>query len=306
MSSQILSETVWALCPQHIGQIETALKECLTISHRATPEAYQAMANGRSGEDNVTTLMNKWAVISLSGPMMKNAGFLEFFGFSSMRKVANAIDRAAANKDVDGIVLVINSPGGSANGIAELGDSIQLAKRYKPVIAQVDGIAASAAYWVASQASEIRMHADDQVGSIGVLNMVFDTEKYYENEGIKAHLITTGEYKAVGAPGVPVTKEQLVPMQETVDFYFAQFKAAVTLGRAMAPSQLDAVANGRMFTADLAIASRLADKVMTLKETLAELSGEKSHAKKNAGLRSASVGKHTSTARARLALLQAM
>lgn len=290
-------DPVWAIAAHHLPMAVNAL-ESATMSEQALAMAEASIAPIQA--------VGNYALIALTGPMLKNAGFLEYFGFASMRKVASAIDVAAADDKVDGIVLVINSPGGSVNGTQELAHAVAMAKQKKPVIVQVDGMAASAAYYVAAQASEIRMHPDDTVGSIGVFNVLYDASKMYEDMGVKTHVLTTGKNKGTGVPGAPITESQIALYQGLVDEYFKQFKTAVQQGRGMAPAALEKLADGSIYLAADAVGHGLADKVMTLKETLAELTTEKSRTKKNGGYRSDTVGKHTSTARARLALLQAM
>lgn len=294
-ANMIVLDCVWAIEAQHVHPVLSALQSARA---RCSEQAIAVAEDPNS----VLKIQGKTAFISLYGPMLKNAGYLEYFGFSSMRKVAMAVDRAAADAEIQDIVLVINSPGGAIDGLPELADAVAMAARKKPVIAQVDGMAASAAYWVASQASEIRMHVEDTVGSIGVFNMLFDTSKLYENEGVNAILLTTGNQKAVGAPGIPITEEQVAQYQSYVDHYFSIFKSSVESGRRLSATALAPLADGRRFVAQQAINNGLADKIMSLKQTVVEKSGGKNERGHSSTLNTKRYS-NTSTARARLALL---
>lgn len=119
------------------------------------------------------------AMVTFSGPMMKNDAYC---GPAGMVSQAQLINQLAAADNIDGIILNIDSPGGQADGTALLSDCIKNASGKKPILAIIDdGMAASAAMWIASAANEIYVtQATDQVGSIGVYTQVADWNKYYK------------------------------------------------------------------------------------------------------------------------------
>lgn len=117
------------------------------------------------------------AMISLSGPMLKDGGMCAY----GMTDNAALVSRLANSPNVSGIILNIDSPGGQVAGTSMLADAIKAAGNNKPVIAVIDdGIAASAAMWIASAANEIyATKATDQVGSIGVYCTIADWNSHY-------------------------------------------------------------------------------------------------------------------------------
>jgi signal peptide peptidase SppA len=126
------------------------------------------------------------AVITISGPLTKND---QYCGPAGMKSIGAWIKNADRDPDISGILLSIDSPGGTVAGTEELGNIIRDTK--KPVVAFVDDLAASAGYWLASQADEIiANNSTAQVGSIGVLLSFMDIQPALELQGVKFHVIT--------------------------------------------------------------------------------------------------------------------
>ena len=217
------------------------------------------------------------AIVRVTGPLTKHFSFWSlWFGGTSTRMIQSALRTALADEEVERIVLEVDSPGGEVDGIAELSDAVFAARKEKPIWAVVDGVGASAAYWIASQATQIFMNnRTDAVGSIGVRAVVVDSSKFFESAGIKVIPIDTGEFKSAGVDGVPVTDEQLAEFQKMVDALFDEFVKAVSRGRGMAVKDVRAVADGRMFLAKEAISLGLADKIQSLGDTISGRSGRR-------------------------------
>ena len=121
----------------------------------------------------------KWAVFGVLGQS-------DWFADTDYASVRASVRRALADPSVRTVDLVIDSPGGSVLGLPETADVIHAANRVKPVRAFVTGIAASAAYWLASQASTITLTPSGEVGSVGVLDIHADISKALENSGRQA------------------------------------------------------------------------------------------------------------------------
>lgn len=214
------------------------------------------------------------AVVSLMGLMMRRAGpFARLFGITGTDSIRLAMQAALNDPDVENVVLRIDSPGGSVSGLDQLADTI--AQKTKPVIAVVEGVAASAAYYVASQADRILVGRTDLVGSIGTRMLLYDFSKAFENEGIKAIPIDTGEHKSAGAMGTEITEAQIAEFQKLVDFYFEDFVGIVAKGRRLSSTEVLKVADGRMFPPSEAIALGLVDDVGTLQDVLGALRKKK-------------------------------
>lgn len=227
-----------------------------------------AAAASDSGEWPIQK-QDKTGIIQLRGPMLKDApAWVAKYGLTSTAKVRQALTRAAADSSIENIILWIDSPGGSVDGIAELADAIFEVRQSKPVLAQVEGMAASAAYYVGSQAEKIYAGRSDLIGSIGVRLMLYDFSRMFENAGIKPIPIDTGKYKSAGALGTEITEEQQADFQRIVDGYFADFKDAVLRGRPRLRGGFDDIADGRVFQSREAIGLGLIDGIQTIEETL--------------------------------------
>lgn len=212
------------------------------------------------------------AVLEISGILIRRAGFFaRFFGFNGTQDLIEAVASIAADSSVERVVLLIDSPGGEVSGIPELGDAITALD--KPVTAVVQGTAASAAYWIASQADEIIAGRSDEVGSIGVRIGFYDYSEMFEREGVEPVVIDTGVHKSTGFPGSKVTEEQREELQHSVDLFFDDFVNAVSQGRGLTAAQVREVGDGRMFVAREALEHGLIDRIGGLSDALQAPSG---------------------------------
>ena len=129
------------------------------------------------------------AVIPVSGALMKND---QSCGPMGMNSIGNIIKEADASSNIDGIVLKIDSPGGSVDGTAALSEVVL--NTTKPIIAFADGLMASAALWIAASADEIIAASNKtQIGSIGVLLSFADIQPALEKQGVKFHQIVADQ-----------------------------------------------------------------------------------------------------------------
>jgi len=271
---RVLTDNVWSIEPGAMRKLAAAMARYGPAAGAAvTVEAGPA---GDGQRDGLPLQVDRSgvAMVHLAGPMVKNPGvFGMIFGLAGTLAVRRAIEAAAADEAVGSILLRIDSPGGSVDGLAELGDAVYAAAQQKPVVAQVDGMAASAAYYVASQATAIYAHRMDLIGSIGTRLMLYDWHRLFEKEGVEAVPIDTGEFKSAGALGTEITQSQRADFQRIVDAYFEDFRAAIIRGRGLSVDAVNAVADGRIWTATEAMAGGLGliDGIQPLERTLADL-----------------------------------
>jgi len=190
------------------------------------------------------------AMITMSGPMLKQAGWLINYGFAGTQETEEALLAAANDNEVDSILWMIDSAGGSVDGLDSLYNTAKSVNKEKKITVQVDGMLASAALYVASAADEIYANRRDLIGSIGARMMLYDYSAMFNGAGIKAIPIDTGEFKSAGAMGLEITEAQIKEFQKIVDGYFADFSDAVLEGRPISKADFDAIADGRIFFAD--------------------------------------------------------
>ena len=210
------------------------------------------------------------AVVRIQGTMTKRGSSLSDAG--STVALRQSIRQAARDPDVSGILLVIDSPGGTVAGTADLGREVVKARESKPVFAFVEDLTASAAYWIASQAD--RVYANNKtamVGSIGTFVGLYDSSARAAKEGIRPVVIKAGKYKGTGFDGAEITDEQKAVWQELVDLQQAEFTAAVAAGRRLSKPAAENLVQGRVWMAAEAVHLKLIDGIQTYQETVAEL-----------------------------------
>lgn len=179
---------------------------------------------------------------------------------------------AMQNPDVKCVVLDFDSPGGNVFGVSELANEIRAAREQKRIVAQLSPLAASAAYWLASQASEVVITPSGQAGSIGVFSAHTDMSKAMEMKGVKMTLISAGKFKTEGNNLEPLTEEGFAAAKGLVDTYYNMFTKDVADGRGVSVSDVkNGFGEGRMVDAVRAKKLGLVDRIATLDETLARL-----------------------------------
>lgn len=212
------------------------------------------------------------AVLPIFGVMAQRMNMMDEVsggGGTSTDIATKQLHALLADEGVKAIILDIDSPGGTVFGTQEFGSEIFAARGIKPIIAQVNSTAASAAYWVAAQADEIVVTPGGRAGSIGVYAMHEDISKALEQEGIKPTLISAGKFKVEGNSFEPLSDEARAAIQDRVDRANTSFVKAVARGRGVKVGQVnEQFGQGRMFDAEQLLDRGMADRIGTLHETL--------------------------------------
>ena len=211
------------------------------------------------------------AVVPLIGTLMKSVNSMDE-GTSTIRARQNI--RAAVNDaDVDSIMLLIDSPGGTVDGTADLAAEVRRAAEAKPTIAFIEDLGASAAYWVASQASKVYANGPTAfVGSIGTFIGLYDLSAHAEREGIRAIVIASGKLKATGFPGTEITEAQQAMLTDLVMQTQAQFSREVKTGRGLSDAKIAEIeALAAIYSATDAEGLGLIDGLRTFEQTMEAL-----------------------------------
>jgi signal peptide peptidase SppA len=188
--------------------------------------------------------------------------------FSTLR-LSQTINALAADPAVGTILLDIASPGGAVTGTKEAADAVFSARSKKPVIALVNPLCCSAAYWIGSQASEIWAVPSGDQGSIGVYHAHTDCSKAMDAAGIKTTFIHAGEHKVEASPYSPLSEEARVYRQAEVDAIHEDFLRGVARGRGTTVSNVRAnFGKGRTMAAGPAKAAGLIDRNVTIDEAV--------------------------------------
>lgn len=220
--------------------------------------------------------MGNASVININGSLVNNdAWYNELFGLVSYAEIRRAVIDAVQDETTEAILLDINSGGGAAMGVQDLGDFLmEVDARHKPVIAYSSGVMASAAYWIGSSARQVFSSKSALVGSIGVLAIHQDISAALEKDGIKATVLRVGKYKALGTPYEPMEGAAREAWDARLNTLYDFFISHVAEARGTNKTLVDTVmAQGREFFGESAVEANLLDGTASFDELIKKMHG---------------------------------
>ena len=271
---------VWAMPPEYVERLiaqfaaipQAALDAAIQQRIAAgTAQAFDNLqGNDKAEKPPRAPVRDGVAHIPISGPILKNVpSIFDMFGIqaTSTETVREMLAAAVEDPKVRSIVLDVDSPGGTVDGVAELAGDVRAARDLKHVHTHASDLMASAAYWIGSQAGSVTIGPTAAVGSIGVYSVMEDTSAVSEKKGVKVHVIASHPLKGAGVDGAPISGPQLDDAQRVVDSYAALFTRAVAEGRGIPAKDAAAVSTGQVWIGADAAGLGLADHVGTSIET---------------------------------------
>jgi protease IV len=231
-------------------------------------------------------IRDKIVIIDVDGLLM-NVRERGFWGTQDnpVSLFVEKLQKASSDPAVRAVVLRVNSPGGGVTASDIMYKHLMDFRREKsvPVIAVIEDVGASGAYYVACGANHIVVHPTSVVGSIGVIMQTLSLSRTMKMIGIEAKAITSGPFKDLGSPLKPLDARDLAILQRMVDAYWERFLEVVETGRpGLSKGEVHELADGRIFTGTDSVEYGLADEVGYLDSALAR-------AKQQAGLKRAQV-----------------
>ncbi len=213
-------------------------------------------------------------IITVTGSLVNRGAWIgASSGLTSYEGIGHQLKTVAADPSVRSVILDLHSPGGEAVGAFEVASLVRELSARKRTVAVVNGMAASAAYAIASGASEIVTTETGVSGSIGVVLLHADFSRQLDREGITPTLIHAGAHKVDGNPFEPLTADVRDDLQAEVNAFYDAFLATVAKGRG---NRLTAAAarktEARTFIGKAAVDAGVADRVGTFEQVLADLS----------------------------------
>jgi len=193
---QLMLAQDWAILPAKLEQLLTVVRM------HASGQLPMALVDASESASRVGyTVQQGVAIVPVVGTILKRGrGLQALSGVRTTIDIQADIQHALDNQEVSAIVLDIDSPGGTVDGTKQLADFVRSASAVKPVVTYGNGVIASAAYWIGSQANAVVAFDTTQVGSIGTVLMHQDWSAYETKFGIKTTFIHQGKYKVVGNP----------------------------------------------------------------------------------------------------------
>ncbi len=276
--AQIMS-TPWALMPETLNAMAGILRRwqggdqvpAATLQHIEVDQSLRAARKAASTQ----AVSGQIAVLPLYGIITQRGNMVDALsgpGSCSTQQFAAALSDALNDPAVEQILIDIDSPGGSVYGVEELAVQILAARGQKPVVAVANSLAASAAYWIGSAASEFYCTPGGEVGSIGVWQAHEDISDALKYEGIDVTLISAGKFKVEGNPYEPLTAEATAFLQSRVDDYYNAFVAAVAQARAVPTDAVtEGMGQGRVLGASAALTLDMIDGIMTFDQVISQM-----------------------------------
>ncbi len=180
------------------------------------------------------------------------------------------LKKFSENPSVKAIVLRIDSPGGGVVPSQEIYDAVRRVrtKSNKAVIASMGSVAASGGYYIAAATDRIVANPGTLTGSIGVIMEMANVEGLLQKIGVEGVVVKSGKYKDVGSPLRKMNDEERGLLQTVMDDVHKQFIEAVAEGRSLEVPEVQALADGRIFTGRQAKAAKLVDELGNLDDAI--------------------------------------
>jgi signal peptide peptidase SppA len=285
--TKALHERAWALQPQMLTFMVELVRQRAAGSLLSADDIEErlAAAKAQNGDRAGGAIAGAVAVIPMYGLITQRESLMSAMsGGTSIDELRSLLRTALADPAVQAVVFDIDSPGGSVDGVPEFAAELRtLSRGAKLIVAQVNSLAASAAYWLAAQMSEIVCTPSGEVGSIGVYAAHEDVSRAEEMAGIKTTLISAGPFKTEGNSFEPLTEDARANIQDQVDTFYSMFVNDVAKGRGTSvESTLADFGQGRTLLAAKAKAAGMVDRIDTLEATVRRLQPAKAPAARSA------------------------
>lgn len=220
----------------------------------------------------------KILLLDISGTISeqeKTEGLLGAATPSTVSLLRESLRKAERDDRIAGVILRIDSPGGSVTASDIIRhDILEFKKRRKvPVLACILGVGASGGYYAATAADEIIAHPTAITGSIGVILMKFNVAGLMAKLGVEEQTVKSGEKKDILSPFRRATPEEERLAREIITRFHGRFLDVIMArsGNRLSRDELAALADGRIYTAEQALEARLIDRIGYLDDVIARM-----------------------------------
>jgi len=217
---------------------------------------------------------DKIAVVYLNGNIAPVSGF-DFSGQSviSEAKVKKIIKQIQKHKDIKAVVLRINSPGGSALESELIYQQLLKLKRDYPLVVSMGGTAASGGYYISCAGDYIIADPGTLTGSIGVIGLIPEMTGLGKKIGVRSQTLKYGKFAGALSPLEQYDPALIESLKRSSTATYNEFKQRVMTARKISPETIEAVAEGRIFSAEDALTNNLIDEIGTLDKAIAKAAG---------------------------------
>lgn len=177
------------------------------------------------------------------------------------RQQLEMLKKIGETENVAGVLVFVNSPGGTTAGGEALYEKLRQIAKTKPVVAQFGTIAASAGYIVGLGTDYIVARGNTITGSVGVIAQWPEVSQLLDKIGVKMNEVKSGELKASPSPFAPADEPSLKVMKDMIDEGFVWFKSLVETRRGLKVADVPGLEKGRVFSGRDALTHKLVDEI---------------------------------------------
>lgn len=273
---------LWCLDARALPGVRALLRQC-----RADPGKLPR----RAAEDVRPTRRQAGRgvrVLPLVGVLEQRQSLLGYLmGWTDLTAFGKWFDDALAEPNTDTVLIEVDSPGGAAAGVQELAAKVRAGRAKKKIIAHVNALAASGAYWIASAAGEVVATPSADVGSIGVFSVHLDYSAALDKQGVKPTILREPALKVGANPYEPLAEAVRDKLQADVRQVYRSFVGAVAAHRRVTPAKVESdFGRGLTLLARDALAAGAVDRIAPFDQVVQELTNVRPS---SASSRSASV-----------------
>jgi signal peptide peptidase SppA len=263
---------LWAIEEHAFATLWQMVSSLDLVSHVQAGVVKQAAVTRQmsvSGSQNGKGEQANIGIIEIRGAMTKQGSSLSDAG--STVRIRQSMRAARQDPDLDAVMVIFDTPGGTVSGTSELADEYAQLTAAKPTISFVEDTMASAGLWVGSQGRAIYANSEHAtVGSKGVLFALYDMSGAAAKEGVRPVVIRTGDLKGAGFPGTEITADQIQHWQTMVDATNESFDKAMKSRKISGQAAQD-LSRGGVFSAKAAVGMGLIDGIRSFDAALSEL-----------------------------------
>ena len=251
----------------HEDEVRDRLKEIIGVSEDLNTISFSRYSGAKASSTGSSS--DAIAIVYAVGAIMdgSSSAYSQTLGSSTFTK---AMKTARENDRVKAVVLRINSPGGTVTASDAMWREVALTAQEKPVIVSMGDVAASGGYWLATAADTIMVSPNTITGSIGVFGIHFSIGRMMDTKlGITSDRITTGPFADMFSGMAPLEPREQALLERAIDQTYQEFLSRVSDSRGMSVEDVDAIAQGRVWTGSDALDNGLADLEGGMDEAIA-------------------------------------
>ena len=278
---KVLDGSVWAITESGMDQIMHAIEG---LEHKDVLDAAQVEdATKNRGvlegdkeykyEDDMYEVNGSMATMPVYGKMFPRANMMtRLSGGTSTRKLGRAIDEVEEREDIEKLMMVFDSPGGSIQGLTNTARKVR--NMETDTLAFAEGLMASAAYFIGSAADRLVASPDSMVGAIGSVAKIVSRAGKLEDEGYDVKVIRSAEKKAKPNPSEPIDEDSVKEVQKLVNAAHEQFVRQVAINLDLSEETVsNTMADGSVINGSEAEGTNFVDDVATIDEVMDEFEG---------------------------------